>query len=117
MKLKYILIGLLLILSSNVVMGGNSTLSASDIIGNPLETLEPIKEPVKWLTGFALMLFVVASVIAVLSGGISAQAGAIAKNAALRQHGTSSVLGTVFVAIIVVVALMVFWFVVTKFLL
>ena len=116
-SLHIILAVLVLCMSIGVVSADDDSIGPSDIIGNPLDAFESIQEPVKWLLGFAVALFVIVSVAAILISGTTAQMGALVKNASLRQGGMANVMNVVGIVIAVTMAVMVFWYVIGEFLL
>lgn len=117
MKFKTILFGVILLISISMCSAENSTISASDIMGDPLTAFEPVKEPVKFVTGFALAVFIVVCVVGVFVGGSSAGIGDMIKSVGMREHGSSSVVRIVSMVLLVSFSLMIFWYVIEKFLL
>ena len=116
--MKYgILLLIFLVSILTIVPGYAATFSIDDIAGDPVNAIEPVEDPVKWIVGLCIGAFLVVSFMGLVLSGSAAQTGAAIKSATMRQQGMQGVVFVVVIVSLVAISMLLFLYVVNTFLL
>ena len=110
MKLKKFFSGLVMLSSVQLSSAANNSITISDITGDPLDAMEPILGPIRWLMGNIIGWFFVASIASLFVCAGMAITGGMTNDPKLRNRGVTGVMWVVGIMFTVVIALIVYWF-------
>lgn len=96
---------------------GNDTPEPSLFIGNPIDAFQKLSPKtqgqIQWLIGLVAAAVIIMGIIALFASHAKTSAGVAVGNAAMRNEGANNILMIVGVGILLIVAIGVFWFVMT----